>query len=397
MFSSFQFVVIVATLYVVLQLIPRNWFGTAFGALNFIAIGLLFSWQAVLTLMALTFFLWSALSLATRFQIIRSKVKILRLGCFFGGILAILTLCFLSDLEAVFKAYWGGQTSTTINFFLVIGLSYISLRMWDCYFAVFEGSRLINPLALGGYLMPFFMVMAGPIGGYRDHLHALNQPHQTPTFKHFVDCLFLISLGYAMKFFFAELYQTGMAGTARSWVFETAWDTWLYLVYILLEFWGYSLIALGVGRLLGIATPVNFNHPYLATTTGEFWTRWHISLGTFVARNMYNPILLFFVRRISRTNMHLLFVSNLLALWLPFIFTGLWHHASLAFLWWGLLVGLIVALEKALYNLKTVKSFLRAQPLGKATPVLWRIVGMMYTQVTVALTLSIAVKEFQLP
>jgi len=396
MFSSLLFVVIVATLYVALQLIPRTWFGTAFGASNLIAIGLLFSWQAAITLMALTVFLWSALSFAIHFGVTRSKIGFLRLGYFYAGILAILTLCFLSDLEAAFTIYWGAQSSPFIKFFLVIGLSYISLRMWDCFFAVFEGARLINPLALAGYLMPFFMVMAGPIGAYRDHLETLDQPPQMPTLNRFVDCLFLVSLGYAMKFFFAEIYQLAITGTARAWQLETAWDTWLYLIFILLEFWGYSLIALGVGRLLGIATPVNFRHPYLATTTGEFWTRWHISLGTFVERNIYNPILLFFVRRIDRKNMRLLFVCNLLALWLPFIFTGLWHYASLAFLWWGLLVGLIVAVEKAIYNLKPVKSILRATPIGKATPIFWRLAGMLYTQVTVALTLSIAIKEFQL-
>ena len=152
-------------------------------------------------------------------------------------------------------------------------------------------------------------------------------------------------------------------------------------------------MALGVGRLLGIATPVNFNHPYLATTFGDFWTRWHMSLGTFVQRNIYNPLMLFSIRRLGNQNKIILFFCNLIALWIPFIFTGLWHHVSWAFLIWGLAVGLIVAAEKALFELRQVKRFLRAEPFA-LVKLVRNLVGILYTQVMVAVTLTLAIKSF---
>ena len=67
---------------------------------------------------------------------------------------------------------------------------------------------------------------------------------------------------------------------------------WLYL-----DFSAYSDIAVGVGRLMGVATPENFNRPYLARNMIDFWERWHISLSLFIRRNMFIPIQLALMRR----------------------------------------------------------------------------------------------------
>ena len=164
-------------------------------------------------------------------------------------------------------------------------------------------------------------------------------------------------------------------------------------MYIFLEFWGYSLIALGVGRLIGISTPVNFNHPYLSTSVGEFWTRWHMSLGAFGARTIYNPIMLFFIRRFGSQNKKSLFVCNIIALWCPFIFIGLWHHISWSFFVWGLVVGFVVAAEKATFELLWVKTLVRSRK-SRMARFSWKIFGAFYTQITVAATLTLAIKEF---
>ena len=260
-------------------------------------------------------------------------------------------------------------------------------------FSVMDGQPLVNPIALFGYLMPFYMVIAGPIASYKNHINSSQRRCNNASFQHFLDCSLLISSGYAMKFFFAELYQLSITDTDATWRLITVLDTWVYLVYIFLEFWGYSLIALGVGRLIGIATPVNFNHPYLSTSFGEFWTRWHMSLGAFVARTIYNPIMLFFIRRFGSQNKKSLFVWNIIALWCPFIFIGLWHHISWGFFWWGLVVGFIVAAEKATLELPWVRTLVRSRK-SHVAQFSWKIFGIFYTQVMVAATLSLAIKEF---
>ncbi len=67
---------------------------------------------------------------------------------------------------------------------------------------------------------------------------------------------------------------------------------WLYL-----DFSAYSDITVGAGRLMGVATPENFNRPYVARNLVDFWDRWHISLSRFIYRNVFTPVQLFLLRR----------------------------------------------------------------------------------------------------
>ena len=98
------------------------------------------------------------------------------------------------------------------------------------------------------------------------------------------------------------------------------------------DFWGYSLMAIGIGRMLGFHLPENFRCPYLALSMTEFWRRWHYHAGHVVPRLSVFP-----ARRQSlQPRAH---DFNLLVVWVA---TGLWHGAHLNFLLWGL--GLFVIL-----------------------------------------------------
>ncbi len=393
MFSSVSFAITVLIFYLVLNSIPTVLVINVFAVLNVAAIWLLFGWEPVVIISILTGILWLCLFLVKVSGLQENKNKFIRATVFFSLVTPILFLIFYSDIANLWIGAKEVQSNKLISYFLLIGLGYLGLRMWDCMFSIMEGQPLINPLALFGYLMPFYMVMAGPITSYQDHINSSQRKINNISFHHFIDCLFLISSGYALKFFFAEVYQSYINDTDTSWRLITVWDTWIYLVYIFLEFWGYSLIALGVGRLIGISTPVNFNHPYLSTTFGEFWTRWHMSLGTFVARNIYNPMMLFFIRRFGGQNKKFLFVFNIIALCCPFIFIGLWHHISWGFFWWGLVVGFIVAVEKATLEIAWVRNLIRKRK-SRIVHFFWKIIGVFYTQIVVAVTLTLAIKEF---
>lgn len=394
MFSSATFVITVLTFYIILNSIPSIFVINVFGALNILAICLLFGWKSFVVLSILTGCLWVSLFFVKISGLQQKKNIIIRMTIFFSLLIFILSIIFLSDIKHVWNEVKDTQEDNLISYFLVIGLSYFGLRMWDCMFSVIEGQQpLINPVALFGYLIPFYMVMAGPITSYQDHINSFRVKINRVSFEHFIDCLLLISAGYVMKFFFAEMYQVSIAGTNNEWSLNTAWDTWIYLIYILLEFWGYSLIALGVGRMIGIATPINFNYPFLATTFGEFWNRWHMSLGAFVSRNIYNPIMLFFIRRFGSDRKNIFFICNLFSLWLPFVFVGLWHHISWGFFWWGLVVGLLVAFEKVILGLPLIKSFTNNKR-SRSVRIFWKLIGIIYTQAMVAITLTLAISEF---
>ena len=104
------------------------------------------------------------------------------------------------------------------------------------------------------------------------------------------------------------------------------------------DFAGYSLIAIGVARILGFRLMENFHRPYFACSVGEFWHRWHISLSTWFRDYVYIPL---GGNRVSR-------LRNYFNLFVTFTVSGMWHGANWTFLCWGMLHGILLCIEKAL-------------------------------------------------
>lgn len=129
-------------------------------------------------------------------------------------------------------------------------------------------------------------------------------------------------------------------------------DRWLlvflYSYQIYADFFGYSAIALGLALLFGYRLPVNFNLPYISVSFSEFWTRWHISLSTWLRTYLYIP-LGGNRKGPARTCLNLMIVMTL---------GGLWHGASLGYALWGMLHGLLLVIERPFLKL-----------LGEAGPV----------------------------
>lgn len=382
MYSDFNFYLIIILFYFSLRLINELYFQKLYSVLNIFALAGLFGVKLALVNLFLSLFLWALLrSSQCVTQIYFRKFFSL------SAAVIIFFIIFYNDGIDILVRYLGYGEEIP-SFFIILGVSYLGLRMWDCAASVNQGERLVNPLHLSGFLMPFFMVIAGPTCAYRDYLKGLSAQNMSASVRSIVDCLFLVSTGLFLKFFIASNYQTLFLGGTDIWVVDGVWGTWKYLMFIMFEFWGYSLVALGVGNLLGVPTPQNFNHPYLAKSFADFWGRWHMSLGDFVKRNFYNPLLLNMMRRFHPKFNWQYTIINTLALWVPFIFTGLWHHFSTGFFLWGLLVGFLVAIEKGISQVWWVKKYLSVNS--------WKAqaVGIVYTQLMVAATLSIVIKEF---
>lgn len=106
---------------------------------------------------------------------------------------------------------------------------------------------------------------------------------------------------------------------------------------IYFDFYGYSLMAKGLGQLMGFSLPDNFAHPYLSLSMTEFWRRWHITLGSWFRDYIYIPL---GGNRAGSLTM----IRNLLIVW---FLTGFWHGASWNFLLWGLALFLLIFIEKA--------------------------------------------------
>lgn len=116
----------------------------------------------------------------------------------------------------------------------------------------------------------------------------------------------------------------------------------LYTIQIYADFAGYSLMAIGSGKLLGIELPINFVRPYFAKTVTEFWRRWHISLTTWFRDYIYFPLGGNRVKR-SRWMLNTMIV---------FTVSGLWHGAEYTFIIWGAFHGLCMIVERLIYGSK---------------------------------------------
>lgn len=114
----------------------------------------------------------------------------------------------------------------------------------------------------------------------------------------------------------------------------------LYAFQIYFDFYGYSLIAIGLGRILGITVKVNFRKPYQSITFREFWRRWHISLSTWFRDYVYIPLG-------GNRSKYFRWILVILA---TFIISGIWHGFGSNFLIWGAVHGLLLIFENLILN-----------------------------------------------
>ena len=123
----------------------------------------------------------------------------------------------------------------------------------------------------------------------------------------------------------------GSISTPLAWMGAVSYSLQLYF-----DFAGYSRMAIGMGRLTGLQLPENFNYPYISKTMGEFWRRWHMTLGSWFKDYIYIPLG-------GNRGGNFKTVRNLLIVWL---FTGFWHGFGWNFILWGLLTFSFIVLER---------------------------------------------------
>ena len=213
-----------------------------------------------------------------------------------------------------------------------IGFSYLTLRAIELIRGVYE-QRHPSPdfFAFVNYLVPFHMLAAGPIQSYDEFISKQGSP-EVLTVHRTIEGAQRIAWGmfkkYVLAFFLDRMFLTGFTATGPYFLLEAQ----IFFLWVYLDFSAYSDIAVGVGRLTGIATPENFNKPYLARNMIDFWERWHISLALFIRRNLFTPIQVRLVR-LTQGRRPLLCAS--LAFTVSFVLCGLWHGVSLRYLLWG--------------------------------------------------------------
>lgn len=228
---------------------------------------------------------------------------------------------------------------------LPIGISFYTFQELSYLIDIYRGNakpqQRLLPFAL--YISMFPQLIAGPIVRYVDiEAQLLNR---VMSMRKFGQGVMYFIVGFAKKVVLADsigaLYEQITALPIGSFSVLTAWVGCLAFAFqIYFDFSGYSDMAIGLGKMFGFEFRKNFQYPYIAKNIGEFWRRWHISLGTWFREYVYIPL----GGNKCPTSRHLL---NLLIVW---ALTGLWHGAQWNFLVWGLYYGVILILERYVWG-----------------------------------------------
>ena len=227
-----------------------------------------------------------------------------------------------------------------ISFYTFMAIGYII----DVYTDEVEAEKNFGYIML--FLSFFPLVLSGPIERAGNMLPQFKLPKNL-VYTNVSVGLKLMLWGYFMKLVVAD--RLGIYTGAVYSNFELHNGTSLLLASILYPFQvyadlgGYSLIAIGAARILGINVMANFNRPFFATSMSELWRRWHMSLITWLTDYLYTP-LSFYLRKYKIWGI-------VIALMLTFIISGIWHGANWTFIVWGAVQGIILSLE-ALSNKK---------------------------------------------
>lgn len=268
----------------------------------------------------------------------------------------------IENLNALFGAMHVKVQLETWNLILPIGISFYTFQIISYLVDVYrrETKAEKSLISLGTYLCMFPQLIAGPIVNY--HLIQEQLHKRKHSMEKVESGLKVFALGLAYKVLLAnrvghlwtEVTAIGYESisTPLAWMSIVAYSLQLYF-----DFYGYSLMAIGLGRMMGFDFPQNFNNPYMAVSMTDFWRRWHMTLGGWFREYVYIPLG-------GNRGGFAKTVRNMFVVWL---LTGLWHGASWNFVLWGLLLFVLLFVEKAGLG----KVLERHKALGHIYMILW--------------------------
>ena len=246
----------------------------------------------------------------------------------------------LSDLISFFQ---GKHVALPLlNFLLPIGLSFHTFQAMSYTIEVYRGNqkaeRHFGYYSL--YVMYFPQLVAGPIERPQNVLHQLHEEHYFD-YNRFMGGLQLMVWGLFKKMVIADrlsiFVDTIYRNPASYRGIPVMVGIFFFSIQLYCDFSGYSDVARGVSRIMGIELMVNFRNPFLSKNITEFWRRWHISLSTWFNDYVFTPFV-----TAKRDWGQLAVISGLL---LTFLLSGFWHGAGWTFIVYGLLHGLATVYE----------------------------------------------------
>ena len=279
--------------------------------------------------------------------------------------------------------------------YLVVGLSYIFFRVLHLLIDAAQDAlpERVGLLEYIGYTLNFCSLISGPIQRYQDY--ARSNPASPAE-------LDVMAAGSAIERIIIGFFKVDVVSTALSAAQHEALNAltpaesfWvraglgaaivaLYPLYLYANFSGYTDFVIGAARFLGLLLPENFSRPFSSANFIEFWSRWHITLSNWLKTYVYNPLLFTLMRRLPSHRIEPWLAVA--AFFVTFFLVGVWHGQTSEFLFFGVLQGGGVAINK-LYQIEMTRRLGRKRYRLLCETSLYRMVARGLTFTWFAFTL----------
>ena len=233
---------------------------------------------------------------------------------------------------------------TSLHLLAFIGISYMSFKTIQIMLEISDG-LIKEKISIKDYLqfLLFFpTVSAGPIDRSRRFLKEINEVMPRKEYLELAgDGVYRIVLGLLYKVVLSTyVYQMLLALSNTGTVVYSIKYMYLYTLYLFFDFAGYSLMAVGSSNILGIQTPMNFNKPFLSVDIKDFWTRWHITLSTWLRDFVFSRVLMQVIRKKwFKNRLH----NATYAYMVNMLVMGFWHGLSVSYIVYGFYHGVLMA------------------------------------------------------
>lgn len=233
------------------------------------------------------------------------------------------------------------------NLIIPVGLSFYTFQAISYQIDVArQRLKPRNILDFAAYITFFPQLVAGPIVRPDTYFRQIDNFDCIKPIA-YIEAIYIFSVGFFLKIWFADYFgsiidqmatQTAALNLGEKLLFSQYFSVQIYC-----DFCGYSMMAIGISKLMGIDLPKNFKFPYFAPNPQEFWRRWHVSLSSFFRDYVYIPL-----NNGRASNLRTSF-----ALVVVFLLSGIWHGANWGFLIWGVCHAIVILgyiNVKRLYN-----------------------------------------------
>ena len=258
-------------------------------------------------------------------------------GLLFPVILISLPMIFMKTLN-ILPTEGPGLLKGLSTVFQVAGISFMTFKVIQLYIDESQKEKGVSALDFFNFTAFVPTLLIGPIDRFSRFNENVKAGYESMTSETFLDGLNDLIRGLLYKFIIAHgisvlvLERLENNGTA---LFHLE-NMYSYLFYLFFDFAGYSLLAIGFSKMMGIRTPINFNKPFLAVNPKDFWKRWHATLGDWLNDYFFKPI---FKELTTKKKFKPIQRQNL-ALFLTFTLMGFWNGFELHYILSGMLFGL---------------------------------------------------------